>query len=77
MTRPNSGCDRYYAVENILSSRLLPKDALHYKFSVSVGVRNLVFHIQGVKTLGVLETKVLKRKFESNRKEITEGWRKL
>jgi hypothetical protein len=82
-SRLNSGNARHYAVQNLLSSRLLPKNVKIkiYKTiilpTVLYGYETWSLTICEKHRLRVFENRVLRRVFGPKRDEVTEGWRNV
>jgi hypothetical protein len=81
--RLNSGNACYHSVQNVLSSRLLPKNAktrLYKTIILSVvlyGCETWSLTLREEHRLRVFENRVLRRIFDPKRDELTGDWRKL
>jgi hypothetical protein len=70
--RLNSGNACYHSVQNLLSTRLLPKNV-----KILYGCETLSLTLREEHRLGVFENRVLRRIFGSKRDEVPGDWRKL
>jgi hypothetical protein len=82
-SRLNSGNACYHAVQNLLSSRKLSRNAkikIHKTIILPVvlyGCKTWSLTLREEHSLRVFENRVLRRIFGPNRDEVTGGWRKL
>jgi hypothetical protein len=81
--RLNSGNACYHSVQNLLSSRLLPKDIkirIYKAIMLAVvlyGCETWSLTLREEHRLSVFENRVLRRIFGPKRNEVTGEWRKL